>query len=340
MEYLEGKVLDKTVHLDPPTFMWYKGEEEQASDFRYDSDIVQHHYNKMKKLLENQGYVALLQMSERLEDRKSEMENRLRKKEAQLEYIGLQKKAYRDKYEEMESAIKNEPSLDTLIGRAWLDKKGKLRAPKDNAWEINQVDDGSDRRDLKSMRISYPPDEISAPKLRRSLSDSEMEIAFASAKLECTGDRKWGTVFDELDDIERPRKERRKKLRRTRDLLGFRFAVAELALYRFEAFGDLKEMSEEVLSEVIEEELSDVFNEGSKPLEYAEEIQQVYRENWSPPPRKMRDLKARLGEDGESKVTQLQTTIREAELSDRWENGNPESFCKLITRLVKQHYGI
>jgi len=325
--------------------MWYKGKASEADEFRYGPDIVQDHHDKMTNLLDEHGYIALVRMSERIENRRSEMESKLEKKEVQLECIDIQKQAYRDKYSEVRHTTEGAKApLQTPIGKAWLDEKGQITLSEESPWDISQMDDELQGGSLANLRVSYSPDETFNAKLSAELlistSDFELENAFSSVRLEPSGDRMWGIVFDELEDLRKMREKRRDKLRRTRDLFRFRYAVAELVLYQFEAFGDTEEMSDEIARKMISEQLPDIFEKDSKPLEYAMEVQEIYEDGWDPSPETMKDLKAKMGQKGESKITRLQTEIREAGLSDKWENGNPDSFCSLVVNLVERHYGI
>ena len=150
----------------------------------------------------------------------------------------------------------------------------------------------------------------------------------------------WREALLQIEERKQEMSEQTKRLRRTLRALNFRRDVLEKVLYRFETFGSTEKLTKKEADEAAEEELPDIFKRGSKPLVYAEEIQDVYENNWCPAPETMGKLKAQIGPKGESKTTQLQTIIREAGLSACWENGNPESFCSLVVRLVERHYEI
>lgn len=86
------------------------------------------------------------------------------------------------------------------------------------------------------------------------------------------------------------------------------------------------------------ETVPDALRGKPKTRQYAEEIVEAYRDDPASLPETSTAFQAWIGPRGEGKYTRLQTVIREAGISDEYENGNPESFCRLLERLVKRHY--
>jgi len=120
--------------------------------------------------------------------------------------------------------------------------------------------------------------------------------------------------------------------------LKFRVGMVQI-VKRFARVGALDELRNATLPV-----LPDIFNEGTKPLEYATEIVRKYQRDPGSLP-DGRDAMGRFKEgwvpdspnvEGNSKVSQIFRVMRkEPSLSDEY--SDPESFCDLLERLLERH---
>jgi hypothetical protein len=84
--------------------------------------------------------------------------------------------------------------------------------------------------------------------------------------------------------------------------------------------------------------LPDIFEGRPTLRNYAYTIVEKYIEQPTSLPEKMGRFKSWVSlRNGENMVTQLQRAIREANLSDRYNHGDPESFCDLVEKLLQRH---
>lgn len=154
----------------------------------------------------------------------------------------------------------------------------------------------------------------------------------------------WRDVLLQIEEREQEMREEKKRPKRTLRVLDFRMDVLENVLYQFETYGSVEEMTEGKAGEIVQEELPDIFEEGSKPLEYATEIVQKYRRD----PNSLPDGRGAMGRfkeswvpnspnaEGNSKVSQIFRVMRkEPRLSDEY--SDPESLCDLLERLLERH---
>jgi len=91
-------------------------------------------------------------------------------------------------------------------------------------------------------------------------------------------------------------------------------------------------------AESLEQRLPNIFEGRPKLLEHAGKIAKKYRDDPSGAPDQMNKFQAWIGSEGESQVKQLQRAIRQAGISERYMDGDPDSFCGLVERLVDEHY--
>ena len=248
----QDEVLRFPEDIVPPAFMWRSEASGEESGLGSRSSVIRSHYEEIRKYLEEKGYADLALMSDRLETRQSRLEERLSTLESRLLYLKAQQTAFYDCYAEIESAFgssgsKTSESLrKTPIGDAMLDEDLALELSTNSAWKLDMgSDDGSDNA-LNSMRIAYhPSDDKVNPDLQALRTDFDSADLYPSDKFVFTGDRTWGEVFDRFEIRIESLRERRGKLRKTRELLDFRYAMAETVLFQFEAFGKTVEMTEE-----------------------------------------------------------------------------------------------
>jgi hypothetical protein len=358
----------KTVRsMDPPYWLYHRtsgpNEIPMPIDGSYTSgdvaqkynEVLQHYFNELVALLnpegqpDGTGYERLLALRSNMEERQEEIAGPLEKWKDRAEYLQRLDWAYRNELhtrsEESEPKDVRQgqrpPLADKPIVEAFVDfdedEQMVERPELDDHWMLergsNPVSESPKPASRDDTLVRYFPS-------RETLEEwgiNPEHVRGQYTRLQITPSTNWHDVLSQIakwrNRIVLPKGRR---YQRTADFLDFRLRLLENVLYRFETFGSVSKMTEE---EALGE-LPDIFSEGSKPLEYAEEVQGVYEDDWEPPPEKMGDLKARIGEKGENKITQLQTVIREAGLSDLWEDRNPESFCSLVVRLVKRHYEI
>lgn len=201
-------------------------------------------------------------------------------------------------------------------------------------------DDGTEKT-LTSMRIAYRPsdDEIDHD-LQTLRTDFDSADLYPSDALVFTGDKTWEEVFDRFEDRLTALGERKSKIRRTLDLLGFRHGIVETVLYQIEAFGKPEKMNEGDAQKIALDQLPDIFEGRPILRSHAGEIVKKYRNEPTSLPEKMGPFKENwVPSDkeakGVSKVSQLQRAIWQEDLSDDY--NNPETFCTLLERLVERH---
>lgn len=311
------------------------------------------------------GYGQLLTLRDNMKTRKEKILGEVGKWDDQWDWLNRLKWKYRDKLYRLAGV--NDPTekvdlssslpsfADQPIVEAFLDfdDDGQLieQPELEEGWQayVENIPIGSKLDELAEEIATDGPDRHRENIIvRYRCSDEELERKGIDLKnlnsprlaVEMKPSMTWRDALQQIKEKRNSVGDKRRTPKNTARVLDFRLRILENVIYRFETFGSVEALTKQSARDLTDEQLPDIFSSGSKLLEYAEEVQEVYKSDWDPTLGSMKNLKAQLGKKGDSKITQLQTKIRESGLSDHWENGNPESFCSLIVRLVNRHYGI
>jgi hypothetical protein len=232
------------------------------------------------------------------------------------------------------------PLADCPVAETFLDfeEHGNLleRPTLKEGWTI-KVDraDSDEPACRENTKVLYRPSEEKLDEL-----DIEPEHVYSlRSQIGTDPSITWEKVLHDIRGVREMVSHEGARYQRTADLLDFRLRLVKNVIHRFETFGSVEGMTEKEARGIAESQLPDVLNGRPKAREYAEEIVEKYREAPFSLPEKMGEFKeVWIDSNGTSKVTRLQAEIREAGLSDLWENGNPDSFCMLLEQLVEAHY--
>jgi len=149
-------------------------------------------------------------------------------------------------------------------------------------------------------------------------------------------DDTWRSAMQRMERFVSLHARKEERWENTRSLLEFDLGVIDNVLYRFEVFGKVGPLSNDLMR-YASRDLPDIFKPGSAPLWHAERIQEWYLDVREVPTT-MSKLKSALGSGGATSVETIQRALRKADMADRYDHGDPESFCNLVVDLVEAHY--
>lgn len=308
-------------------------------------DVVQHHYNQIVSVLNENGTSELITVEKRLDGDISKAEGKVDEYDSRMSYnrlrlIGINRKvtsiAKRRADSKAPKVVEKEKEkvFSEPIGEAWRKPNGTLNfGYRQNGWSVIDAKsppsytEGEDQ--LTNAIVHF------APKSGTGYEFNDDHISGLDRQ-SFRGSESWDDVFESVRSQFEWTKEMCQKARRTVDLLNFRHSIVQTVFYRFRALGDTNELTDEEARNIVE--LPNVFEGRPILLKHAEKVVEKYREDPAGLPEKVGAFKAWLGTEGENIVKQLQKAIREANISDRYEDGNPESLCELIEELVERHY--
>lgn len=346
------------------------GDWETAEEYEQQTNaLVAKHWNQFRAILTNEkanseaqggGYTALFQLQERLDSRHEKIQDELEKWEFEsslrkLIIVGFKQKVRELALERAKDEEGSEPTdeefeaawehvLDKPMGEAWPPDELDSPLPiSGEGWEVNPVMMRAASEDprpptISDLTIQYIPEDTA---LENEGIDPDSVSRFEIRSFD--GDTTWNDALERLGRRFDTYEKQRKRYDRTLKFIEFRSRILKNVLHRFEAYGSVGTLTVEEAEGIVREELPDIFDEGSKPLEYATEIVRKYQRAPSSLPEgsnKMGKFKERWvpdspGVEGNSKVGMIQREIRKADLYERY--NDPESFCELLERLLERH---
>jgi len=373
-DWKEWGVVRTIEGLHAPRFLL--GNWETVEEFNRETRaLVEEHWSQFRGMLsdegnasdegisevEGSGYAALCRLQERLDSRHEKIQESLEEWEFEanlrkLIIAGFKQKVKEIAVERATDSEGSEPSeeelkdawehvLDRPMGEAWPPDELDLPITLDgDGWQVSLIQMRAASEEPKPPQISdlsiqYLPEDDA---LEWAGIDPDSVSRFEIRSFD--GDTTWSDALERLGKRFDTYETQREQYERSLKVIEFRRRILKNVLHQFETYGSVEEMTEEKAGEIVQEELPDVFEEGSKPLEYAAEIVQKYRRTPSSLPdgsNKMSKFKENWVPDspnarGDSKVGMLQREIRNANLSDKY--SDPESFCDLLERLLERHH--
>lgn len=311
--------------------------------------IVRKYYRKALGILSGgDGYGNLVLKEDRVADHLSRAKENTERCEqrrtyAQHRFEGIEEAlisiAEERAGDPQEKTIQNEIDqlLEEPLGKAWTESEttsGFRESPKWSSVllsdsELETTEDGSWQVSPSELRIHYRPEKVDAKVETAVLHPSDTE-GFS-------GDETWGHALNSIHDRWTELDTSYQQAYQQQKFLHFYLSVLRVVLNKFEEDTPVEMDRMESLS-TSDQPLPDIFDGRPTLLQHAENIVHKYRGDVTSLPERMGRFKAWIGPGGEMAVMQLQRAIRQAGISDKYQNGNPESFCGLIERLVDRHF--
>ena len=344
---------------NPPRFLADQHMEAQETT-RLDARLAvfKEHWTNIQDLLDDgAGYMNLTMFKDRLLDRRRELEPELECASDRAAYLKLLIQEYleeatrpHDQSDGNVEGLIDSGTLDELVDRPIAEQftgvaDGKVvpdaNIPKD--WAVTSKRREANDTNVRRMTVIYRPTEesLSAASIDSSSLRPQDNFTFS-------GDTTWKEAISKLREHRVDLEIQRERCARIDERLRFRMAVADIALYRFEVLGDTQLPNRDTVLSILGLELpSNVFDGHPKLRRHAEHIVQQYKDDPRGLPSKTRDFYAWLGSwkdesgdttMGESADKSLKRLLREHNLAPGseagYEQGNPESFCDLLERLL------
>ena len=327
--------------------------------------LFKEHWANIQDLLDDgSGYTTLTLFKDRLLDRRSELEPDLKRASDRAAYLELLTRTHIEEatrpHEQSEGnaeALIDSDTFDELADRpigeqftSVVDGKVVPDADTPKGWAVasispNEKDNPNEanKLNLHWIKVSYRPTKatVSAAAIDSSSLRPQDRFTFS-------GDTTWGEAISTLRQRLAEYNTERQRYARTDDLLKFRIAMADIALYRFEVMGEVQLPNRDAIVSILGLELpSDVFDGHPKLRRHAEHIVQKYQDNPRALPSKTGKFHGWLGSwkdesgdiiQGESAAKSLQRLLNKHDMAPGseagYEIGNPESFCNLLEQLL------
>lgn len=353
----ESDVLDLSPQIHPPRFM-FSGDRTRR-DTEEGESIIQRHYNWAVSVLEEEnGYSKLITIKQRLDEHLSTATDKAKEYESRRNYLQLKIEGVKRKVDSIakerakdnsDEAITEERKqvAEEQTGTHWQKADGTFNPPADEGkWSLTAQDLSfllPDREDVPEYNITEDKVPISNTYVEFTPEPEELK-EFDKNHLETSdtsgwgGKKTWEEVVDLLSEQRDLLEEKFEKSLNTVGLVRCRRSAVESVLFRFETLGTVTTMSDSKANSYYLKQLPDIFSGRPSLLQHAEEIVKEYRNNPTSLPDNMSKFRAWIGTNGGSILAQLQRAIRQDNLSDHYNHGNPESFCELVDLLVRRHH--
>lgn len=239
-------VLDKPGPLYVPHFMTESVEA---------AKILQEHWERVLKVLDGEGYEALVTMRDRLKQKREAVKETLTRWQHRTRYVHLAMIAYAnpERWADENGSVP-EDVHERPMGEILLTRNGAARGDLilDEGWEIDSGVWTNDPTELTldDWSVAYRP---TGDVLKRYNINPEYVEPLDSRSF--TAADTWQFAVGRLQDIHARNADRQYFFGRTEQTIAFRLDVVEAVLYRFEVFGSVEPLTPEGAEGLAEEQL-------------------------------------------------------------------------------------